>query len=231
MIRLIPPAGVALLIVMGLFLLMQQMMTAPLLEGPQGIEVIESVELVEVTKDRETPEQQLERLAALPPPPPAMPAGLSPDAPTITVPAMTAPPIAASSISVPVALGGGGMTLGAAGNFAGFAGRGTGTGSGSGYGRGQGFKGHELIPLSTARPQMPEWACEKKLRGWVEVVFTVMPNGRVQDVKLVDADPRGVFETAAIESISHWIYAATDKAREVKQRVPMNPEDCAYNWK
>ena len=66
--------------------------------------------------------------------------------------------------------------------------------------------------------------------GWVEAIFTVMPNGRVQEVKIVDADPRGVFEAAPGESISNWIYDPTGKAAEVKQRVPMNHEDCVYNW-
>ncbi|MBI3171416.1 MAG: energy transducer TonB, partial [Hydrocarboniphaga effusa] len=123
---------------------------------------------------------------------------------------------------------GGGSLAGA--GFGGFA-RGTGQGAGAaGFGRGAGFKGKELIPLSTARPQMPEWACKQNIKGWVEAVFTVLPNGRVQDVKIVDAQPRGVYELAAIESISNWIYAETDRAREVKQRVPMDPADCAYNW-
>ncbi len=78
---------------------------------------------------------------------------------------------------------------------------------------------------------MPEWACKQRIKGWVEAVFTVLPSGRVQDVKIVDAQPRGVYEIAAIESISNWIYAETDRAMEVKQRVPMDPADCAYNWR
>src|SRR3546814_17878283 len=78
---------------------------------------------------------------------------------------------------------------------------------------------------------MPDWACKQKIRGWVEVVFTVMPNGHVANVKLVDANPRGVFEAAAIERISHWIYDSGDREREVKQRVETNPHDCVYKWK
>ncbi|MFP5306297.1 MAG: energy transducer TonB [Gammaproteobacteria bacterium] len=85
--------------------------------------------------------------------------------------------------------------------------------------------------MSTARPQMPEWACKQGIRGWVEVVFTVLPTGKVTNVRLIDADPRGVFEAAAIESVAHWIYESYPKAREVKQRVEMDPADCAYNWR
>lgn len=160
-----------------------------------------------------------------PPPPPSMPAASSnlADLPALAVP--SAAPVV-SNIQLPVKIAGGGSLTGM--GFGGFA---RGSGAGEGFGRGQGFKGKELIPLSTARPQMPEWACKQGIKGWVEAVFTVMPNGRVQDVKIVDAQPRGVYEIAAIDSISNWIYAETDRASEVKQRVPMDPADCAFNWR
>jgi protein TonB len=163
-----------------------------------------------------------------PPPPPPPPMAVPPESGASGLPALAAPvagPVA--NIQIPVKIAGGGSLTGA--GFGGFA-RGSGTGAGT-YGRGQGFSGKPLIPLSTARPQMPEWACKQNIKGWVEAVFTVLPSGRVQDVKIVDAQPRGVYEVAAIESISNWIYAETDRAAEVKQRVPMDPADCAFNWR
>jgi protein TonB len=163
-----------------------------------------------------------------PPPPPPPPVPVPPESGASGLPALAAPvagPV--SNIQIPVQIAGGGSLTGA--GFGGFA-RGSGAGAGT-YGRGQGFSGKPLIPLSTARPQMPEWACKQKIKGWVEAVFTVLPSGRVQDVKIIDAQPRGVYEVAAIESISHWIYAETDRAAEVKQRVPMDPADCAFNWR
>jgi protein TonB len=218
----------ALLVVLLLFLLMHGLIRAP--DPPD--EAPPAVEGVEVVKAPEPEEQQPEEVLreSAPPPPPAAPPALPrPDLPNVAV-SIPVAPLDAGDLRLPVSLGSGGVNLGGAGAFGGFAGRGTGSGGGGGYGTGQGFKGKPLIPLSTARPQMPEWACKQGVRGWVEVVFTVMPNGRVSDVKLIDADPRGVFEAAAIESVSHWIYDAHPKAREVKQKVAMNPEDCAYNW-
>jgi protein TonB len=162
------------------------------------------------------------------PPPPPPPALVPPESAAAGTPALAAPvagPV--SNIRIPVQVAGGGSLTGA--GFGGFA-RGTGTGADA-WGRGQGFKGKPLIPLSTARPQMPEWACKQGIKGWVEAVFTVLPSGRVQDVKIVDAQPRGVYEVAAIESIGNWIYAETDRALQVKQRVPMDPADCAFNWR
>eukprot|EP01034_Spumella_vulgaris_P025744 gene25744-32233_t len=119
------------------------------------------------------------------------------------------------------------MGLGNSGTFGGFAGGGGSGNGGGGGGVGDGgFKGRELVPLSTARPQMPPWACKQKLSGWVEVVFVVTPRGQVENVRIVDASPRGVFEAAAIESVSNWIYPKGGKtAAEVKQRVEMDPAD------
>jgi len=212
--------------VMAAFALIQWWLWTP--RGPPGgDEIVAQVSLV--TEQPETDEPPPPDLAPPPPPPPEAPTS-SADTGLAGLPALAAPAAAPimSNITMPVKIAGGGSLTGA--GFGGFA-RGSGTGAGAaGYGRGAGFKGKELIPLSTARPQMPEWACKQKIRGWVEAVFTVLPNGRVQDVKIIDAQPRGVYEIAAIESISNWIYAETDGAHEVKQRVPMDPADCAYNW-
>ncbi|AXQ29093.1 hypothetical protein D0B54_10520 [Solimonas sp. K1W22B-7] len=225
-----------LLIVLGLFWLMQWMIQ-PSDHAPAPSQVIESVEMVEVVPDEASPEEAAAAAADEPPPPPSAPPSLArPDLPTMSLPASA--PVDAGPIKIPAintsSLGLGGSSLNGSGLFGGFAGRGSGSGNGSGagggFGKGEGFQGKTLVPLSTARPQMPEWACKQGIRGWVEVVFTVMPNGRTADVKLIDADPRGVFEAAAIESVGNWIYQSTGKARMVKQRVPMDPEDCIYNW-
>lgn len=221
--RVVYPLIGGVLIVLGIFWLMAWMVLPPLGEGESGQTLIENVEVVD--EPEPPPEDQ-------PPPPPEAaqlpdaPALARPDLPQMAGPVISAPDLA-SSVNVPVNLGASGFGLGA-GAFKGFA-RGGGAGSG-GYGTGKGFVGKPLLPLSTARPQMPEWACKQKIRGWVEAVFTVMPTGRVSEVRIIDANPRGVYEAAAIESISNWIYEESKGAREVKQRVEMDPAECVYNW-
>lgn len=232
--------GIGLAIVLGLFWLMHWMIR-PREHAPPEMRVVEAVEVVEVAPEEEGATEDVLEAAAEPPPPPAAPTLSRPDLPSLSLPAPATAPLDAGPITVPAisgaSLGLAGSSLSGSGIFGGFAGRGGGSGSGAGgastgagYGTGQGFKGKPLVPLSTVRPQMPEWACKQGIRGWVEVVFRVMPTGRVAEVKLIDADPKGVFETAAIESVSHWIYQSHPKARMVKQRVQMNPEDCVYNW-
>lgn len=224
----------ALLMTAILFLLLGWIIRSPDSEGLGPQRTLEAINIVRKDPPPEEPPHPLEALEDAPPPPPAAPPPMGrPDLPALEVPSLAIDPAAIGNIAVPVALGETGRALGKLGSFGGFgSGRGgSGTGSGLGGAGKGGWKGKPLVPLSTARPQMPEWACKQKLDGWVEAVFTVMPNGRVQDVKIVEADPRGVFESAAVESISNWIYEPTGKAAEVKQRVPMNHEDCAYNWR
>ncbi|NKF23787.1 energy transducer TonB [Solimonas marina] len=231
--RFVVPPLLGLLVATLLFWWMYHLIR-PASHGGPGPKLIDQVAVVPPPAQDDTPPEQA--IANAPPPPPDAPPSLArPDLPSLSAAAMPTAPLDVGPVSVPVTLGGSGLSLTGATGFAGFAGKGSGGGGGGGgggdgFGTGQGFKGKPLVPLSTARPQMPEWACKQKIRGWVEVVFTVLPNGHVTNVKLVDASPRGVFEAAAIDSISNWIYEATQQTREVKQRVEMNPEDCVYNW-
>jgi TonB family protein len=227
---------VALLIVWFLLLMMRWMIRAPA-APPAQQEVIDGVKMVNLHPEEHTEQDLAQLVKEAPPPPPAAPPSLA----RADMPSMSAPTISIAPTSVDVANVGvpvdfaASLGLGKSGVFGGFAGRGgtgsdAGSGNGTGYGRGEGFSGKELVVLSSARPQMPEWACKQKIKGWVEVVFTILPNGRVSDVKIVDAQPRGVYEAAAIESISHWIYNESSQAREAKQHVEMDPADCQYNW-
>ncbi len=220
---------------------MEWLIRAPDIETEQQPEA-DSVQMVRVEPPKEQPQDAAAKLPDLaPPPPPAAPPSLArPALPAIAAPAISIAPatVDVAVTGTPVNLGSslGLSSFGAFGGFAGGGGNGSGGGGtgngqgGGGFARGQGFSGKELIPLSTARPQMPDWACKQKIKGWVEVVFVVNTNGTVENVRIVDAQPRGVFEAAAIQSVSHWIYPRSKEAQEVKQRVPMDPEDCAYNY-
>lgn len=237
--RMLRFAAQGVLAVLLLFWFLHWAITPREHRGAEPGPLIEGVSMVKPMEDRPTPPDPLTTPDKLPPPPPDAPPSLAaPALPALSAPALTNVTVDAGPVTVAVNVNTSGLGLGS-GAFGGFlrggAGGGGGGGGGSGgggagYGGGKSFSGATLIPLSTARPQMPEWACKQKIKGWVEVVFVVLPNGRVQDVKIVDADPRGVYEAAAIESVSNWIYSPYSKAREVKQRVPMDPEDCAYNW-
>ena len=52
--------------------------------------------------------------------------------------------------------------------------------------------------ISKHAPRYPQEAVEKKLDGFVSFDVTISPQGDVTDVKVVAAEPPGVFEQATI---------------------------------
>lgn len=94
----------------------------------------------------------------------------------------------------------------------------------------------EVLPLSTRQPNIPEEAWNKKIDGWVLVAFTVNAFGRVENVRVLDAQPRGLFEDNVIASVRDWVYDPADfKGRKVKaqltQRIELYWKDYPNNNK
>ena len=55
-------------------------------------------------------------------------------------------------------------------------------------------------------PDYPPRALSRGLEGWVRVQFTITPTGTVKDATVVEAEPRGMFEDAALKAIARWRY-------------------------
>lgn len=64
----------------------------------------------------------------------------------------------------------------------------------------------EVIPFDTRRPNVPDVAWENRISGWVLVEFRVTANGSTRDVRVLDANPRGVFEDKVVAAVSDWRY-------------------------
>jgi protein TonB len=64
----------------------------------------------------------------------------------------------------------------------------------------------DVQPLVRINPEYPERARSRGVEGWVQVTFTITPAGTVADAKVVDADPKGLFERAALDAIGRWKY-------------------------
>ena len=228
LLRLLPALALALLISLGLFWVMQ------LLIAPPDDIVVERREFkpLEISRAvREEPEDPVddadERESGLPPALPSAPNFDVPGSAVIATPTAIVAPIPNAKMKTQVS---GGLTLGGGfGNsFGGFTG---GSGAGlSGFGSGKGFSGKSLIPLATARPQIPKDAYERGIEGWVEIVFVVTRKGKVRNIRIINAQPRGVFEAAMVEATSRWIYPKSNRSREVKQRFDFKLEDYRDNW-
>lgn len=64
----------------------------------------------------------------------------------------------------------------------------------------------EVVPLGTRRPNIPEIAWQNKIDGWVLVAFTLTPQGKTRNVRVLDSHPRGIFEEKVIKAVEDWIY-------------------------
>jgi TonB family protein len=82
-----------------------------------------------------------------------------------------------------------------------------------------------LEPLIAGVPEYPEAARARGLRGSVEVEFTVTPAGTVENARVVAAEPRNVFDSAALAAVARRRYPA-DTEREpqvVTERLVFAP--------
>jgi TonB family protein len=52
----------------------------------------------------------------------------------------------------------------------------------------------------------PESARKRRIEGWVELAFTIQPNGSVDAVEVQNASPSDVFDDAAIRAVRQWRY-------------------------
>jgi TonB family protein len=56
----------------------------------------------------------------------------------------------------------------------------------------------------TVAPSYPSDALKKGIEGWVELAFTVMPNGTVDEIEVRNASPADTFDDAATRAIRQW---------------------------
>lgn len=64
-----------------------------------------------------------------------------------------------------------------------------------------------MIPLIRTTPNYPSRALQRGLEGFVELSFTVDRFGSVIDPIVINAAPEGIFDRAALQSISRWKYS------------------------
>lgn len=226
----------ALLVSLGLFWLMHWLVAPP--EG--GKEPPPDKAKVKVTRMEEPPEPEQAQAdsggggSSAPPEPPPVPGVSRPTGVEVPAPEADSDVVMPDLDFEPKLSSDTGMGE----SFGGFAGGGSGSGAGGGAGsglgpgEGPGQGGRDLVPLSTARPQIPKRACEQGIEGWATATFNVTPKGKVTNIKIVDAQPRGMFERAMVRSLENWLYKANeeDKAYQVTWKFEFKLEDCKLNW-
>tara|TARA_Y100000782_G_scaffold68044_1_gene73955 strand:- start:3211 stop:3888 length:678 start_codon:yes stop_codon:yes gene_type:complete len=65
----------------------------------------------------------------------------------------------------------------------------------------------EVSPLVDIPPEYPRRALAAGIEGQVTLQFTVNADGRVENIRVLSAEPPGVFERAARRAVSRWRFA------------------------
>jgi protein TonB len=71
---------------------------------------------------------------------------------------------------------------------------------------------------SQVAPRYPAIALRRRVEGFVEVEFTVMPDGSVTNVNVLRSEPRNMFDREAISAMQRWRFQAVPGADPVTGR-------------
>jgi len=63
-----------------------------------------------------------------------------------------------------------------------------------------------VSPILTVPPQYPQAAFRKGVQGRVLMEATILPDGSVRDVEVVESEPPGVFDGVATHAFAKWRY-------------------------
>lgn len=81
-----------------------------------------------------------------------------------------------------------------------------------------------LVMMKLPRPKYPREA--KGVSGWVRVECLVSPKGRIQSVRVVESQPTGVFDQAAIDAMkaARFNRSKSPEPRLMIQRLIFSPD-------
>lgn len=79
-----------------------------------------------------------------------------------------------------------------------------------------------LRAVRKVEAEYPPQALDRLVSGWVEMEFTVMKDGSVQNVVVIDSQPRRTFDNAAMAAMKRWRFQPVQRDGEpVEQRASM----------
>lgn len=82
----------------------------------------------------------------------------------------------------------------------------------------------DVVPIVRTEPQWPREALIERTEGWVEVEFTILPDGTVEDPVVTASEPPRLFDRSARRAILRWkfkprIIDGEAVARRATQRI------------
>ncbi|WP_460315169.1 energy transducer TonB [Aliiglaciecola aliphaticivorans] len=178
MMRVIISILLGAVIAFGLFVVMAKLVAN---SSQPASEVPESPVIDIVMSDPDESTQTRQRVPPPPPPPPQQPPKIQPVEPDVEDASADG-----VSFNMPaVDVGGASIDIGGVGNMQ---------------------RDGEATPIVRIEPKYPVQAARDGKEGWVILSFTINEVGGVEDVDVLDADPKRIFDREAKRALRKWKY-------------------------
>lgn len=76
----------------------------------------------------------------------------------------------------------------------------------------------EVMPLNDVRPDYPRQALQRGIEGFVKLAFTINRIGNVENIRVLEANPRNVFEREARRAAARWRFAPRTEGGQAVDR-------------
>jgi TonB family protein len=85
----------------------------------------------------------------------------------------------------------------------------------------------DLLPalISKSRPRYPARALRQGTSGWVHLAYVINPDGEVGEVKVVDSEPKGVFDSEAVSALKRWRFSAPGREISAEEKMEFDPKE------
>jgi len=79
----------------------------------------------------------------------------------------------------------------------------------------------DVIPMVRIDPQWPRQALIDRIEGWVKVELTILPDGTVSNVEVLESEPRGLFDSNTRRAVLRWVFkpAVVDGQAVARQAI------------
>lgn len=170
--------------------------------GVEKAELLQTIDFVRLKRDTET--ESRERRKPEPPPPPEAPPPPEKLNVSTSETVTQAPPTPFDMPKLDLGMSvGGGPFIGQLG---------------SGGPKGGMFDG-DIIPLQRIAPQYPRDAARAGISGWVQLEVLVNADGSVRSARVLESNPKGLFEAAAVTAVLKWRFKPRiENGKPVEQR-------------